>query len=44
MTNNRLQEQAFDVDIKELRSAIQFENEAVALKPELGFHFHPAAS
>lgn len=40
MSNNRLQEQELDLDIHELRSAIQAEYETVALKPELGFHFH----
>lgn len=36
--NNNVE--GFDLDINELRSAIQFEYEDVALKPEQGFHFH----
>jgi arsenite methyltransferase len=42
MKNNNIQRQDFslDVDINQLRSAIQSEYESVALKPEQGFHFH----
>lgn len=40
MESNILHEYGLDLDIHELRSAIQSEYESVALKPELGFHFH----
>lgn len=32
--------QAIDLDMRELRAAIQEEYEAVALEPDRGFHFH----
>ena len=38
MSNNSIQTQ--DLNINQLRSAIQSEYESVALKPEQGFHFH----
>lgn len=38
MRNNSIQTQ--DLNINQLRSAIQSEYESVALKPEQGFHFH----
>jgi arsenite methyltransferase len=40
MTKQRLTELGFDLDIDQLRLAIQSEYESVALEPELGFHFH----
>lgn len=40
MKNKKINVKGFDLDINELRSAIQFEYEDVALKPEQGFHFH----
>ena len=40
MAENTLIDEYTDLDINELRSAIQGEYESVALKPELGFHFH----
>jgi arsenite methyltransferase len=40
MKNNNLQQQNRDLDVNQLRSAIQSEYETLALKPEQGFHFH----
>ena len=40
MSNPIIQNQDPDLDINQLRTAIQDEYEGVALKPELGFHFH----
>ena len=40
MKNNHSHDQGLGLDINELRSAIQFEYEGLAVAPEKGFHFH----
>lgn len=40
MDSNQMTETGLNLDINELRSAIQYEYEGVALEPEKGFHFH----
>ncbi len=40
MANQLNSDLGLNLDVNELRSAIQYEYKGVALKPELGFHFH----
>lgn len=40
MANQLNSDLGLNLDVNELRLAIQYEYEGVALKPELGFHFH----
>jgi len=44
MTDNNLLDLDFDLDLNELRSAIQDEYQTVASEPQRGFHFIQDAS